>query len=226
MRRDIVKLFIALVPVEIGFVVLYWLNLSPAHPSDTLQALFDLNGEANIPSWFSSVQLFAIGTTFFLTRCRIDKRDKGAGSFYLLLGLTFTWLSLDEAAIIHERLNDSLAKFSFLYRFNGNDDGIWIPIYLFLTAVLCLCFYRRFLDILRAHRRECLFMAGGIGLYLLGAVGMETLDNVYMLKDQNNILYHLEVSAEEFLEMFGATLVLCGAFSLYHASKQQSHPTA
>lgn len=222
MRQDIIKLFIALLLVEISLVFVYWLDLRLGYPSEILHYLFDLNGEANIPTWFSSIQLFTIGIVFFLTARSIPVHGIENRRFTTALALIFTGLSLDETAIIHERLNDSLAKFRFLLRFNDLNDGIWIPIYLLLIALVFLYLCRHFRIVFQTDRAACLLIMGGVGVFILGAIGMEIFDDVYLLKVQKSTLYHLESMAEEFCEMFGATLILCGALLLYRPNKRQS----
>ena len=128
---------------------------------------------------------------FFLTARSVPAKETRTRRFNTVLALIFTGLSLDETAIIHERLNDSLAKFHFLLRFNDLNDGIWIPIYLVLIALVSLYFYRHFCVAFKTDRAACLLIIGGVGVFILGAVGMEIFDDVYLLKVQKNILYYL-----------------------------------
>lgn len=53
-------------------------------------------------------------------------------------------------------------------------------------------------------------MAAGAGVFLLGAVVLEIIAYEF-LADEPLFYYILEVAAEEFLEMLGATSILCGA---------------
>lgn len=219
--QDIIRLFTVLAISEISFVLLYLEDFFLGHPSETLQYLFDLNAEANIPTWFSSSQLLVIGIIFLLIGRQMNQSKTGGRPFYFILGLAFMGLSADETAIIHERFNDGLAKFHLFPGFNDLHDGIWIFVYLSLAAAFGLCFYRCFVALFKTHRIGCSLILGGIGVYILGAAGLEILGYLYMLKAKQDVFYYLEVSAEEFLEMFGATLVLCGALLLYRANRQQ-----
>lgn len=221
MRQDIIKLFIALVFVETCFMFIYWMDFSLGHPSWTVQVLFDLDGESTVPTWFSSIQLFAIGMTFFLTGRSCPETEAQNRYFYAVLGLAFMALSLDETAMIHERLNEGLAKFDFPWRFNQRNAGMWIPFYLFPMVVFCLYFHRNFVDLLKTHRGKFFLIMGGMGLYLLGGIGLEIFGYKYIQKVPQNIYFHLEVCLEEFLEMFGATLILCGALLLYGKTQQR-----
>jgi hypothetical protein len=190
-------------------------------PSEILHYLFDLNGEANILTWFSSVQLFAIGIVFFLMARDVAVKEAVNRRFATTLALIFTGLSLDETAIIHERLNDTLVWFCFLWRFNELNDGIWIPIYLLLVVLICLYLYKHVRTIFKTDRASCLLLIAGVGIFILGAVGLEILEDVYLLKIEKSTLYCLESMAEEFLEMFGASLILCGALLLHEKNQQR-----
>ena len=72
-----------------------------------LVPLFDLDGERNVPAWFSSSMLFLCG--FLLAMIAFFKKTEGAP--YALhwsgLSIIFLYLSLDEAISIREGLNNA-----------------------------------------------------------------------------------------------------------------------
>lgn len=88
--------------------------LLPSHPiwlgreSATLGLLaarFDLDGEGNLPSYFSALQLLACGlvlTLFALQHRRTGSRWR---HHWTVLACGFVYLSFDEAAQLHELLN-------------------------------------------------------------------------------------------------------------------------
>lgn len=220
-KQNVLRLFALLILVEICLLSIYRLNFILGHPSWILQVLFDFDGEANIPTWFSSAQLFAIGLTFFFIGRSSPAMETRRRYFYTLLSLIFIALSLDETAMIHDRLNIALTRFDFLWRFNNRDAGIWIPFYLFPMVVFCLYFHRNFMDLFKTHRKEFLLISGGMTLCLAGCIGLEIFGYKYIQKVPQNIYFHLELCLEEFLEMFGATLILCGALLLYGTTQQR-----
>ena len=85
--------------------------------------LFQLDGEANIPAWFSSSLLLQI--SLLLAIIAYAKKKIKAPYYYhwALLSLIFLLLSIDEASEIHERLN--------IIQLSGLAKGIfyfgWVP---------------------------------------------------------------------------------------------------
>lgn len=198
-KQSVMRLFTVLILLEICFLFIYRLDFILEHPSWILQVLFDFDGEANIPTWFSSAQLFAIGLTFFFVSRSSQKAKTGNRCFYTALGLVFMALSLDETAMIHDRINIVLTRFDFLWRFNSRDAGIWIPFYIFPMVVFCLYFHRNFVDLFKTHRKEFLLISGGMILCLAGCIGLEIFGYKYIQKVPQNIYFHLELCLEEFL---------------------------
>jgi hypothetical protein len=75
--------------------------LVAAHLATDLK-LFDLLEESNLPTWFSQAQfLLAAGAC---TAAALQ--DQRARTAWLLLAAVMTFFSLDEVAMIHERLED------------------------------------------------------------------------------------------------------------------------
>jgi hypothetical protein len=53
-----------------------------------------------------------------------------------------------------------------------------------------------------------LIFLGGFATIVAGAVGGEIIWLLFLVEEQGSALYHLEVAAEEFLEMVGASIIL------------------
>ena len=95
-------LFQTLVIFEIFLVALYamdqiFLMFGKTHH------IIDLDGEANFPSWFSSVQLFFIGFLLFIQLFKTPQLKHISISFISLIALSFIFLSLDETIQFHEK---------------------------------------------------------------------------------------------------------------------------
>src|SRR5687768_11398051 len=107
--RHLRRLLLALIGVELVIVSVYVvMALSPA-PSQ-LGVLFNLDEEANVPSWYSSMQLFMIGVILLVASSSpLRVRDR-LRSFVALLGTAFLFLSVDEAAAIHEKVTTVMAR--------------------------------------------------------------------------------------------------------------------
>src|SRR5688572_27691230 len=125
--RHIAWLLGTLIAIEVLIVSIYVATTLSSSPSQ-LRVLFNLDDEANIPSWFSSVQLFSIGAVLLLaTASPLRNRDHVRG-LLAVLGAGFIFLSMDEAAVIHEKVTTVLARVSWTPRFSGG-HGIWIFVY-------------------------------------------------------------------------------------------------
>lgn len=64
--------------------------------------VFDLLRESNLPTWFSQAQFLAAGAVCAF----VGLRDEYARTAWYLLAGVMTFFSLDEVAMIHERLED------------------------------------------------------------------------------------------------------------------------
>jgi hypothetical protein len=207
------KVFLGLVAFELLFVAVASVDVALGSPSWIIKQLFDLDGDANIPAWFSSVQLFVIGLIFLLIS-RMSGRDNAPSPASLILfGLGFIFLSADESASIHERMSVTLRNATVVPRFRDG-HGVWISIYALIGVALLLLNYRAFAAMWHRHRRAGTFLAGGVALLVVGGVGLEIVSYEFLRDGSTPLLYSLEVVAEEFLEMFGASLALYGAMLL------------
>lgn len=65
--RDAHKLLSASIILEIGLVLIFVAGESGIVSNQTVTQLFNLGAEQNIPTWFSSIQLFLIGLVFLDT---------------------------------------------------------------------------------------------------------------------------------------------------------------
>lgn len=214
----------SLLAVELLLVAFYWLKIVCGDPP-LLNPLFDLDGEANIPAWFSSAQLLAIALTLWMAnRSRPDRRAPSHW-FISLLAIGFLLLSLDETAQVHETITGIL----------GSRYADWVPTLVShhkafavlatvgLFGVLKL-FYKDARAAWRWSRRECTICLIGISLVLLGGSVLEAVGYRYLQK--GTLAYQLEVSGEEFLEMFGATLILRAALVFARASCRRRRGSA
>ena len=165
-----------------------------------LLRLFDLDGESNVPAWYSSVALFLCVPLLVLVSA---KKGGPYVRHWQILGVVFVLLSLDEAASFHEPLSWKLQA--------GLDShGIFyyawvIPAILFVLFILMT--YRRFLQGLPRETRSRFLMAGAI--YVTGAIGLEMVESWYVeLHGNQNLFMALTIGVEEGLEMLGVVLFI------------------
>ena len=204
--QDARRLLALLLVLEIGLVGVYGVD-ALVGPIRGIHSLSDLDRETAIPTWFSSVQLFFIGTLFVLMSRQRDVSPPRSRLFLLLVAAGFIWLSLDEAVAVHEKLTGLLKDIAWIPRFKG-DHGIWILLYLPAGLILLFACRREIVGLWRQYRRETLIFGLGAGLTLTGAVGVEIASYLFARGEAAALPYRLEVALEEFLEMCGASIIL------------------
>jgi len=209
------KVVITALVCELTLVAIYWIDVLTGGHFQMLHSLFDLDSEGNIPAWFSSSQLFCVAITFW--SCAFGKRRalKPSKLFFALAGFGALYASSDETAQIHERITALM----------GQRYVDWLPSYAahnFLLVMIAVALLLTVCQLLaddlilfwKNHRTSAVLTICGIAIALTGGMGVETLGYKLFQGHTESILYKVEVSVEEFMEMFGATLVLAGALKL------------
>lgn len=198
---------------DFSLTLTYLANSMAGHSINGLNALVDLNGEGNLPTWYSSVKLFAVAASFGLLS-RIERPFVGSWLF-ALLALAFLGLSADETVQIHESVGTKLDIF-----LPGGDrentvvskTGIWMFV-IGIPAVAAMAFlfwYAR--SYLRIAPEAFIKYFIGLVVFAIGAMGMETLSNFVAGE-----AYVAVVAAEELLEMLGVTILLWACLDLLQA---------
>lgn len=208
--KDAKKILIGLLTIEIFFVTIYGFIAFFDSSIIVLKIIFNLDNEGSLPAWFSSIQLFLIGLAF-LTKSRIiDKYHSPSPYFFLIMGLGFMFLSADEAVAIHEKITVILKNYDAMPRFRGN-HGIWIFVYLSIAILLLVSHFKYVTTMWNSYRKETIILGIGMTGIICGGVILEIVSYQFLRTGLTPIGYATEVIAEEFLEMFGATIVLYGA---------------
>jgi len=200
---------------ELILVCIYWIDAATGCQYQMLHSLFDLDSEGNIPAWFSSSQLFCVAITFWSCALRSRPGVKPSKLFFAVAGLGAIYASSDETAQIHERVTALM----------GQRYVDWLPSYaahyflLVMIAVAVLLTACQFLadDLLllwKNYRRCAVLAIVGVSIALAGGMGVETLGYKVFQGHTDSIWYKVEVSIEEFMEMFGASVVLVAALKL------------
>ncbi|NOU26671.1 MAG: hypothetical protein HOO96_02100 [Polyangiaceae bacterium] len=154
---------------------------------------FDLDGEGNVPTWFSSAGLLACGLVAFLLR----RRARGLTAFAFLLSAA----AVDEVAMFHERA----AAWLLEHRGDVPPITVWL-----LGAVLAAALAATLVPMLRRLPpvlRTRLVVSGVV--FVAAAVGVETLGQAWARRHGwHNAVYTFLVLLEECGEMLGAALCL------------------
>lgn len=167
--------------------------------------LFDLDGEENVPSYFSIVTLLFAGGLLGVIGLLNKVRKEPFVSRWFFLSVWFFLMAYDEGFQVHEGMSAGVKIYL------GNvDHGLFhfawvIPALAFLAALVIFLF--RFLAYLPPKTRRAFLISGLI--YISGAVGMEMLDGFYAdLYGYDHLFYKLLTDLEEFLEMTGNALFI------------------
>lgn len=214
-RADAGRILGCLIAIELLLVFAYGLVhiVLPQLGWGPLRELFDLNRESAIPTWFSTIQLFTISALLvFVARLPTPLRR-----YLVLLGMGFLFLSMDEAAEIHEKIIGSVRALEWRWllwlTFDGSHKAWMIP-YLILALGTAAACYRFFIIVWRSHRSEALIVAAGLALFGVGGIGFELL-TFLLYFHPSKTLYLLAIAGEEFFEMAGMSVVLYGVLLLH-----------
>lgn len=159
--------------------------------------LFDLNGERNVPAWFSSSMLLLCSV---LLAAVASSEGRGGGRDVLrwrVLSVVFLFMSVDEAVQLHEQTIDPLRS---VFGTGGIFHYAWSIAGLAFVLVFAMA-YLPFVARLDAGTGR-LFVASG-ALFVGGALGMELVqgwhDGLYGVDGTTALI----TTVEEVLEMSG-----------------------
>lgn len=196
---------------ELGFGLVYCAGAYIGSPK--VDHLYDLDQEANIPAWFSSMQLFAVAALLSIFGPRRLPAIGVPVIVPLIAALAFLFLSMDEIAGIHERLGREL-RGSAAPQVRGG-RGAWVAVYVAAAVPFLLLGLRYLTRLWRAYPRLVGYGIAGCAVFVAGAVGVELFADQYLrgLPELRH-LYLASVLTEEMLEMLGGTLILAGTAQL------------
>ena len=173
------------------------------HMRESIVRLTWVDGEANIPSWFSA-SLLLTAALLLAAIAAAERRIGGERvAQWVTLCVIFLFLSLDETAQLHELsivpVRQGIGTSGLLYY-------AWI-----LPAGACVSVfvlaYLRFLTQLPARTRRLLLSAGAV--YVGGALGIESISGWQAAAHgEHNPGYHLIITLEELCEMTGLVLFI------------------
>ena len=188
-----------------------------------------VDAEGTPSAWFSSSQLLIVGIIFLLHQYWLKPEQISRPGYLKLVGLGFLFMSLDEASSIHERWLNKAYDF-------GLDHSSWAVYYLIFGLVMLLIGLKPLRDFHRLLPSQSRNMALGLILFITGGVVLEFLGfsldlrsggvvleflgfSLDLRSDRYGLLYGLQVVLEEFLEMFGITVILCSLLSCVQVNR-------
>ena len=165
--------------------------------------LFNVDGERNVPTWYSAVALLAssllLGVIGFLHRQEGDR----FAAHWLGLSFVFLYASADEAASIHELLDPILHQRLSLPRFL---QFAWVVVGIPVVLLLGVAYFRFLANLPRRFLR---WFVAAAAIYLSGAVGVELAGSIYSAAfGIDNLGFSLITTVEEGLEMAGVAMFI------------------
>ena len=177
------------------------------------RAFVNVNGEANLPTWWNATLLLAVAFCAFVAR--LTERDKARRRAWLLVAVAGLLMSLDEFTGVHERLTGlTLAA--------GIDPRTyaWLIPGVFIAAAGSLLLVWMGSALPRPARGLLLLALAG---YAAGALGMEAVNG--LLREGRWMYFALGTTAEEVLEMMACVLAV-GAIVNQLATRPEAAPLA
>ena len=203
----------------IGVVGRAFENLLGYQDTTELVRLFHVGYEGNITSWVSSLLLLI--SAVLLAAIAIGKRQHGGPYLrhWSVLALIFVYLSVDEAARIHE-----LTMYPIRSAFDPT--GVFYYAWVIVAIPLVLLFAVSYLGFLRALPRDTRiqFVIAGL-IFVIGAIGMDMLGGLFITSDleRGQSIAVLIQIIEEFLENMGIVVFIVAIVSYLRSSKGMNH---
>lgn len=164
-----------------------------------LVPLFNVDAEANIPTFFSVCLGFINAALLCIIALAAGRRNRRESIYWACLSAGFLCLAYDEGFQVHEMLVAPMRRI-----LGGTDLGYlyfgWVVPGIAGVAILSLLFLHFFLHLPPDTRRRMLIAAG---LYFGGCLGMEMVDGKYFATHGDSFIYSLLATLEEGLEMAG-----------------------
>ena len=170
---------------------------------DQLMQNFYLDAEGNITTFINALLLFI--PSLLLTAIgiwKISVKDKFR-FHWIGLALIFFFLSIDEAAVIHENM---IKPMRAIVGAEGFFYFAWVIPGMVIVAVFGLVYLMFFLHL--ENKFKILFLFS-LGVYISGVIGGEMISGYYAANiGQKNITYAIVASLEESVEYIGCSLII------------------
>jgi hypothetical protein len=205
---------VGLIAIDVGLTLLYLLDFVLGRPFAPISRFIDLDGERNLPTWWSSIQWFCVAAAFWVFAIRNVERRPSRSWLLLIPAAVFLAFSLDEVATIHEYvgyLSDALLPLGERVTSVVPKTGLFFILFGVPFAILFAGLLTAILPFLTAVPRARNRLLAGTALMLIAAIGIEALSN---LLTPGSPAATLEIAVEEMGEMIGSTFVLWGSVGL------------
>ncbi|BDI20198.1 hypothetical protein ANSO36C_60000 [Nostoc cf. commune SO-36] len=193
----------------------FWLSEFPFPATKWFYELFSLDGELNIPAWYSAFSLlFCSGLLKVISLIKTEDRHF---SYWKTLYLIFVYLSLDEAFSFHEILiipsvRESLHLYPLFFQ-------TWVIPGTILVGIFAFKYLKFWLHL--PYKTRYLFLIAAV-VYVSGTLVMEMVGGL-LREDfgRRNAITLTGIVVEEFLEMTGI-IIFIYALLAYLSSLRES----
>ncbi len=231
MQHWIKVIFITCITIQILLVIAdYVFNYKDIFDERNIRRIWNIAREMSIPTWFSSIQTQLLGVTALLIAfVEGPSISRLKTCVWILAGLFFLWIGIDDYAELHERLGTVLKHIAsennvklggVLGILLKNPSFSWhafiAPIFAFWGLVIFTFLWTSF-------RRFNLtpYLVLGLGCWVVSqgidfTEGLDNIDHFYRrIQEAFSIerrygVRHTSKVVEEVLEMFGTTLLWIG----------------
>jgi len=170
-----------------------------------LIGLFNVESEGNVPTWFSAALLLICAQLLAVIAYAKQLTQARYRAHWLGLAVSFLYLSIDELARLHERLNGVVEA-----GLGITPQGFLLSPWVVAGGMVVVLFGLAYLGFLRGLpvKMRRLFLLSGT-VYVGGALILETMSmKLWDQLGQTSMLYKLVTTAEETCEMLGAILFI------------------
>ena len=170
---------------------------------DQLMQNFYLDAEGNITTYINALLLFIPALLLAaISSWKISVKDKFRFN-WVGLALIFFFLSIDEAAVIHENMIKPMRAIAGA---EGFFYFAWVIPGMVIVAIFGLVYLLFFLHLERKFK--ILFLVS-LAVYIGGVIGGEMISGYYAsLLGQKNFTYAVVASLEESIEYIGCSLII------------------
>ncbi|MGE0706025.1 MAG: hypothetical protein AB7F99_15630 [Vicinamibacterales bacterium] len=203
------KLAIAMLAMTVSLTVAYIVTgtlssvVMPGHPLYGLPRFFDMAQEANLPAYYSALCLLL--TAVVLAVLARAERAAAWRSYWIGLVAGFLYLSVDEAAQIHDAIlgpgfASAVGKSSLPFFYHT-----WVMPAIGAVAIVAILYARFLLALPRRHARR--FLLAGV-VYVSATVGGDLIEGYLATNTASQLALIIQNSIEESGELLGITAFL------------------
>jgi hypothetical protein len=201
----------------------FTVGIKRSSPLRPLYNVFGLNGEGNIPAWYSGSQLLVFGLVCLVLASWIfasDDRIAPLRRLFVTVGLAAVYLSADEVGQVHERMSTIVQSWHALttlelnllavvgiHRKEIHGGSVWIPLFAVFGIILLVWLWPQLKKAWALWRREFLLLGLGFGVLVFGATVVEVIG----ILTRSTFSTAIEVGIEEMLEILGVSVMLYAA---------------